>query len=240
MITTIAFDADDTLWHNERVFLSAKEKYKALLARYHEPSWIEERLDAAEIRNIKHFGYGIKGFTLSMIETAVELTENRVSGGEITEIIGFAREMLAAPVDLLDGVSETVEALHVDYRLMVVTKGDLFDQETKIARSGLGDFFEHVEIVSNKSKDVYKSLLARYVIEPEEFVMVGNSLKSDVLPVLEIGSNAVHIPYETEWFHERVEPNRLVRFDVHSLQTINMLGEWLADHRRALQFGSGG
>ncbi|MDH3494786.1 MAG: HAD hydrolase-like protein [Acidobacteriota bacterium] len=227
MITTIGFDADDTLWHNERVFLSAKSKYKGLLARYHDPEWVEERLDAAEIRNIKHFGYGIKGLTLSMIETAVELTEGRIKGSEINEIIGFAREMLEAPVDLLEGVSEAIEALVGKYRLMVITKGDLFDQETKIARSGLGEYFEHVEIVSDKTRNVYESLFSRQAIAKEEFLMVGNSLKSDVLPVLQIGSNAVHIPYETEWFHEKVDPVLLYGLEIESLESIRELGKWL-------------
>ncbi len=226
-ITTIAFDADDTLWHNERVFLSAKERYKSLLARYHEPDWIEERLDAAEIRNIKHFGYGIKGFTLSMVETAVELTEGRVKGHEISEIISFAKDMLSAPVDLLDGACETIESLKGEYRLMIVTKGDLFDQETKIARSGLGEYFEHVEIVSNKNPEIYESFLYRQSIAKGEFVMVGNSLKSDVLPVLEIGSNAVHVPYETEWFHERVESDLMEKFEYSSLNSIRELTTWL-------------
>ncbi len=227
MITTIAFDADDTLWHNERVFLSAKEQYKALLARYHEPSWIEERLDAAEMRNIKHFGYGVKGFTLSMIETAVELTEGRIRGSEISDIVGLAKEMLSAPVDLLGGVRETIEGLHENYRLMVITKGDLFDQERKVAKSGLGEYFKHVEVVSNKNTSIYETLLMRHDIAKIEFVMVGNSLKSDILPVLEIGSNAVHIPYETEWFHERVESFRLEKFSFDSLRSIEDISTWL-------------
>ncbi len=231
MIRTIAFDADDTLWHNERVFLSAKEKYKALLARYHEASWIEERLDAAEMRNIKHFGYGVKGFTLSMIETAVELTEGRVKGNEISDIVGFAKEMLSAPVDLLPGVRETVEELHQAYGLMLITKGDLFDQERKVAKSGLGCFFMHVEVVSNKNPGVYESLLNRHAISKGEFVMVGNSLKSDILPVLEIGSNAVHVPYETEWFHERVESRLLEKFCVDSIQRLAEISSWLESRK---------
>ncbi len=227
MITTIAFDADDTLWHNERIFLSAKQQYTSLLARYHEPSWVEERLDATEMRNIKHFGYGIKGFTLSMVETAVELTEGRVKGSEIGEIIGLAREMLAAPIELLDGVRHTVESLKDEYRLMVITKGDLFDQETKLARSGLGDCFEHVEIVSKKAPEVYDQLLSRHEIEKRQFLMVGNSLKSDILPVLEIGSNAAHVPYETEWFHERVSPENLAAYEYAVFEKISDILVWL-------------
>lgn len=227
MIKTIAFDADDTLWHNERIFLSAKEKYKSLLSKYHDGNWIEERLDAAEMRNIKHFGYGIKGFTLSMVETAVELTEGRVKGYEIREIITLAREMLASPIEVLDGVEKTIKSLADDFHLMLITKGDLFDQETKLARSGLGDYFDDVEIVSQKNREVYQRITMHYRIEPKEFVMVGNSLKSDVLPVLEIGSNAVHIPYETEWFHEMVAEDELKNKDFVRLKKISELMNWV-------------
>lgn len=223
MIKTIAFDADDTLWHNERIFLSAKEKYKKLLANYHDGEWIEERLDAAEMQNIKHFGYGVKGFTLSMIETAVELTEGRVRGFEIQEIIKYAREMLSSPIEVLEGVEETIKTLSEDFYLMVITKGDLFDQEAKLARSGLGNYFDAVEIVSNKNSEVYQKITSRYEIHPNEFLMVGNSLKSDILPVLEIGSKAVHIPYETEWLHEMVSDEELNGKDFIKIEKFNEL-----------------
>lgn len=227
MIETIAFDADDTLWHNERIFISAKEKFTALLANYHEPDWIEARLDETESRNIAHFGYGIKGFTLSMIETAIELTEGRVTGDEITWIIANARQMMTSPIDLLPGVVETVAKLADNYRLMIITKGDLFDQETKIARSGLGDYFESVEIVSEKHPAAYEQILKRHGVIPERFVMVGNSLKSDVLPVIEIGGEAVHIPYETEWFHDRVDASELDGKKYQTLQRISDIPDWL-------------
>jgi putative hydrolase of the HAD superfamily len=226
-INVIAFDADDTLWHNEPIFYSAKDKFARLLSAYHEEEWIAQRLDEAEIRNIKHFGYGIKGFTLSMIETAVELTEGRITGREIQEILGFTREMLAAPIHLLDGVRETIEELSRDYNLMVITKGDLFDQETKLARSGLGDFFSKFEIVSKKNRETYETITAKYGIDPKEFVMVGNSLKSDVLPVLEIGAMAVHVPYETEWFHEAVDECELEGKDFVRIENISRLPSWL-------------
>jgi putative hydrolase of the HAD superfamily len=227
MITTIAFDADDTLWHNERLFISIKDRYKNLLSEYHDGDWIEQRLDAAETRNIQHFGYGIKGFTLSMIETACELTEGRITGDKILSIIEFAREMLAAPIDVLEGVSETIQALSREYRLMVITKGDLLDQEAKLARSGLGDYFKAFEIVPRKDRGIYKYILRRHQIQPEEFMMVGNSLKSDVLPVLEIGATAVHIPYETEWFHEKVTDEELKDKDFVRLANIAELPVWL-------------
>lgn len=227
MIKTIAFDADDTLWHNERIFLSAKKKYQELLEGYHDHEWIEQRLDEAESRNILHFGYGIKGFTLSMIETACELTEGRISGNEIQEIIGFAREMLESPIEVLDGVRETITELAADYSLMVITKGDLFDQEAKLARSGLGDYFYRVEIVSKKLRATYDDILNRNGIDPGEFVMVGNSLRSDILPVLETGARAVYIPYETEWFHEMVSEEDLRGKDFATLARMEDLSDWL-------------
>ena len=228
MIKTIAFDADDTLWHNEPIFLHAKEKYQRLLAGYHDESWTERHLDEAESRNIQHFGYGIKGFTLSMIETACDLTDGRITGNEIREIIGFAREMLASPIELLDGVRETIEELAANYSLMVITKGDLFDQEAKLARSGIGDHFAKVEIVSSKVKATYESILERNGIVASEFVMAGNSLRSDILPVLEIGSRAVYIPYKTEWFHEKVSEEEMREHEFATLESIAEMPAWLA------------
>ena len=227
MITTIAFDADDTLWHTERIFISTKEKYSGLLADFADKGFIEQHLDETETNNIKHFGYGVKGFTLSMIETACELTQGRITGDKIKEIIGFAKEMLAAPIDVLEGVRETIEQLSRDYRLMVITKGDLLDQETKLARSGLGDFFDAFEIVPRKDAKIYRYVMRRHEIAPEEFLMVGNSLKSDVLPVLEAGARAVFVPYETEWFHERVSEEELEGKDFGRVETMGELPAWL-------------
>jgi putative hydrolase of the HAD superfamily len=227
MITAIAFDADDALWHNERIFLEAKDKLKTLLCNYRDADWIEKHLDETESHNIKHFGYGIKAFTLSMIETACELSGGKISGSEILEIIGFARAMLATPIDLLGGVSETISELSREYRLILITKGDLFDQETKLARSGLGDYFDIVEVVANKDKTTYEKLLLRHKINVAEFVMIGNSLRSDILPVLEIGGKAVHIPYETEWFHEAVSAAELRGKKFTTLAEISDLKDWL-------------
>lgn len=232
MIKTIAFDADDTLWHNERIFIAAKERFKALLANYHTPDWIEQRLDETEMRNIAHWGYGIKGFSLSMVETAIELTEGRVTGDEIAWIVENAREMLRSPIDLLPGVVETVRLLSNRFKLMVITKGDLFDQETKIARSGLGDYFAEVEIVSEKNRDVYAGILSRRGIDPAGFVMVGNSMKSDVLPAAEIGAHAVHIPYETEWFLDRVDDAALNGRKFARLDSISELPAWIGLQNR--------
>jgi putative hydrolase of the HAD superfamily len=227
MITTIAFDADDTLWHNERIFLEAKDKLKTLLSNYHDADWIEKHLDETESHNIHHFGYGVKAFTLSMIETACQLSEGRITGSEILEIIGFARTMLATPITLLDGVKDTIHKLSHKYHLILITKGDLFDQETKLARSGLGDYFKIVEVVANKNKSTYEKIFLQHEIDVNEFVMVGNSLRSDILPVLECGGKAVHIPYETEWFHEAVSNDELQGKEFTTLNKIDDLCDWL-------------
>jgi putative hydrolase of the HAD superfamily len=202
---TIAFDADDTLWHNERLYADAQEQFRELLAHYHSAEWIDERLYKTEMRNLEHFGYGIKAFALSMIETAVELTEGRISGADVQLMIDIARRMIAADVELLDHVDATIARLAGTHQLMVITKGDLRDQEAKIARSGLAAHFRQVEIVSDKSYASYAALLQRYAIAPERFLMVGNSLRSDILPVLELGASAVHIPYHLTWAHEVAE-----------------------------------
>lgn len=211
MIDVIAFDADDTLWHNERLFRGTEREFRLLLARYHDEAWIEKRLFETEVRNLEHYGYGIKAFMLSMVETAVELTEGRVTGDEIRRILDLGRAMLATPVGLLDGVDETLGNLAGAHTLMVITKGDLLDQETKVQRSGLRDRFRWVEVVSRKDADVYRRILDRYGIPPDRFLMVGDSLRSDVLPVIEIGGAAVHIPNGDPWQHERIDVDASVR-----------------------------
>lgn len=205
MIDVIAFDADDTLWHNETLYSMTQDKFKQMLSRYHSADWIEQKLYETEMHNLEYFGYGIKAFTLSMIETAIELTEGRIQGGEIQALIDFAREMLDAPVQLLDQAQKVVAQLSETHTLMIITKGDLFDQETKIAQSGLADYFSHVEIVSDKTENTYRQLLVKYDIAPQRFLMVGNSLRSDILPVLAIGGQAVYIPYHLTWAHETVD-----------------------------------
>ncbi len=201
----IAFDADDTLWHNETIFSVTQESFKQLLVNDVDAQIVDRRLAETELKNLKHFGYGIKGFILSMIETALDLTDNRVDGENIRRILELGKEMLAAPVELLDHVEETISGLSADHRLILVTKGDLFDQESKLARSGLGQYFSGVEVVSEKNPATYSSILRRYDAEPSRFVMVGNSLKSDVIPVIEIGAWSVYIPYQITWAHEVVE-----------------------------------
>ena len=203
--TLIGLDADDTLWHNERYYDEAQDRFVEMLSHYHPEAWIRERLYQTETRNIQHFGYGIKAFVLSMIETSVELTEGRVSGKDVGSLVDIARHMLSARVELLDHVAESLPALSSSHRLVLITKGDLMDQENKLSRSGLGDYFETVEIVSQKNTAMYTRLLKKTSITAAEFLMVGNSLRSDILPVLEIGANAVYIPYATTWQHEAAD-----------------------------------
>ncbi|TXF88577.1 HAD family hydrolase [Neolewinella aurantiaca] len=202
-ITHIAFDADDTLWGHEHVFVDAKARCLELLQPYIKPGMdLEQELYAFERKNLKIFGYGVKGFSLSMIETAIELSEGKVRGAEIQQIIDLGKEMLMHEIDLLPGIPEAIAAFQPHFKLMIITKGDLFAQENKIARSGLGPEFDIVEIVSEKDPDTYRNLLRRHGIAPESFLMLGNSLKSDVFPIVEIGGQAVHIPYKYTWHHE--------------------------------------
>lgn len=201
----LAFDADDTLWHNERLYVNAQAQFALLLGHYHDPTWIRERLYQTEIRNIEHFGYGIKAFALSMLETAVELTEGRLNGQDVQVLLDLARGMLSAEVELLPGVGEILPQLAQRYPLMLITKGDLLDQESKLTRSGLWDHFARIEVVSHKNRETYARLLQKHGLSAERFLMVGNSLRSDILPVLELGGSAVHIPYETTWQHEAAE-----------------------------------
>ncbi len=204
----IAFDADDTLWHTERLYVRAQDRFAEILTHSCERKWINERLGQIEARNIEHFGYGIKAFTLSMIETAVDITDGRISGNDIKTILDLAREMLSTEVEMLDGVNKAVAQLAHRYPLMVITKGDLLDREIKVAHSGLGKYFQRIEVVSHKTPESYARLLAEHSLEPQRFFMVGNSLRSDILPVLEIGGSAAYVPYEITWQHETAAPPR--------------------------------
>lgn len=205
MIEVIAFDADDTLWHSESLYVMTQERYKQILAPYELNGDIDDWLYETEMRNLQTFGYGAKGFTLSMIETAIELTDGRVQGMDIQKIIDAVKEMMSEDIRLLEGVAETIPLLAKERTLMIITKGDLLDQESKIARSGLADYFRCIEIVSSKNKEVYQKLLDRHGIDVNSFLMVGNSMPSDILPILDLGAPAVHIPYEYTWTHEQVE-----------------------------------
>ena len=229
MFDTIAFDADDTLWDNEDLYLTIQERFARLLSTYQDDDVIQRQLYETEMRNLELFGYGIKAFTLSMIETAIELTGGQICGRDIQIIIDFAKEMRQAPVKLIDGVEQVLVSLvAAGYRLMLITKGDLFDQESKFARSGLAPYFEVVEIVSEKSAETYAALLARHRLTPERLLMVGNSLRSDILPLLAIGAKAVHIPYHTTWIHEVVEPPSDLSSGYHELAHIAQLPDLLA------------
>jgi putative hydrolase of the HAD superfamily len=206
MITIIGFDADDTLWHNESIFEAAHEKYRALLGRWHDGATVDRRLLATEMRNLELYGYGIKAHALSCIETAIELSHGEIRGDEIREIIENARTMLAHPVELLDGAEDVVPTLARAHRLLLITKGDLRDQERKLAKSGLARYFSQTEIVAEKNVETYARIMSRQQILPEQFLMVGNSLKSDILPALTLGAAAVLVPYRILWQGEEVGP----------------------------------
>lgn len=204
-IHTVAFDADDTLWHNERFFRLTQERFARLLATHADPDDLSRRLVAAERRNVGRYGFGIKGFVLSMIETALEVTGNRVPGSVIRELIEAGHDMLAHPIELLPGAREVVEALVADHRILLITKGDLLDQERKLAQSELGELFDGVEIVSHKTPETYAAIFARQQGGAAATLMAGNSLGSDVLPVLAAGGWAVHVPHELTWELEQAD-----------------------------------
>lgn len=220
-INTIGFDADDTLWHNERVFRLTQERFVDLLDDYADHDQVEARLVETERRNLRLYGYGIKGFTLSLMETALDLTEGKFDARGMRQILAWSREMLTHPVEPLPQVRETLAALQERYALVLITKGDLFDQERKLAESGLAEFFNGVEIVSEKTEQLYKELFARHGRGVEHSLMVGNSMKSDILPVLDAGGWAVHVPYEVTWALEQADdPDDDARF-----RRISHLGE---------------
>lgn len=203
-ITVIGFDADDTLWVNETYFREAEDQFCNLMEQYETKNQVDQELFKMEIKNLNLYGYGIKGFMLSMIESALELSNNKIPQATITEIIEIGKRMLSQPVELLKGVEEVLRKLEDRYRLIVLTKGDLLDQERKLEKSGLSKYFHHVEVLSDKKEDNYKHLLDHLEIPVSQFLMIGNSLKSDVLPLIKIGAQAVHVPFHTTWAHEEV------------------------------------
>ena len=205
-ITTIGFDADDTLWQNESFFRLTQDRFTALLADFADPDHLHDRLLAAERRNLGHYGFGVKGFTLSMIETAIEVTEGRVPATVIADLMAAGREMLEHPIELLPHARQAVESMARSHRVLLITKGDLLDQERKLAQSGLGDLFHGVEIVSDKTAAAYARIFARHGDGAQRALMVGNSLKSDVIPVIEAGGFGVHVPHGLTWALERADP----------------------------------
>jgi putative hydrolase of the HAD superfamily len=204
-IRVIAFDADDTLWINETYFREAEEKFASLLEDFLPQHAIMKELYRTEIANLSLYGYGIKGFMLSMIETALRISGEKMPIALVEKIIQIGQEMLVKPVNLLPGVRKVLQSLHGKYRLVLATKGDLVDQERKLQKSGLEGFFHHIEIMSEKRTSDYEKLIGRLDIQASEFVMIGNSLKSDILPVLELGGYGIHVPFHTTWIHEQVD-----------------------------------
>ena len=200
----IAFDADDTLWVNETYFRDAEKKFAKILSKYETVNKIEQELFKVEMKNLELYGYGIKGFMLSLIECALELSNYSISQHEIEKILILGKEMLTKPIELLDGVEEVLEKLHKKYKLIVATKGDLLDQERKLEKSGLLKYFHHIEVMSEKKEVDYRNLIKHLDINSNELLMVGNSLKSDVLPLIKIGASAIHIPFHITWSHEEV------------------------------------
>jgi putative hydrolase of the HAD superfamily len=204
-LKVIAFDADDTLFINEPYFQETEQKFCGLMSDYLSHQGISQELFKVEIDNLKIYGYGIKAYTLSMIEAAMKISNNTIPVEVVERIINYGKELLEKPIELLDGVEETLQALHGKYKLVVATKGDLLDQRRKLHNSSLGKYFHHIEVMSDKQEQDYTDLINRLEIRPEEFFMIGNSLKSDVLPVLAIGGYAVHIPFHTTWEHEKID-----------------------------------
>lgn len=201
----IAFDADDTLWVNEPYFQETEERFCDLMSPYLSRHQLSQELFKTEIENLRIYGYGIKGYILSMVEAALRISNNTLSVEAVDQILNFGKDLLQKPIVLLDGVEETLQSLHGKYKLVMATKGDLLDQHRKLHNSGLGPYFHHIEVMSDKQEIDYQKLLHRLEISPSEFLMIGNSLKSDVLPVLGVGGYAIHIPYHVTWAHEKVD-----------------------------------
>jgi putative hydrolase of the HAD superfamily len=204
-IKVVAFDADDTLWINEPYFQETEQKFCSLLEDYASRHNISQELFKTEIANLTTYGYGVKGYILSMIEAAVKISGKTLSLEAIEKIIEFGKDMLSRPVELIEGIEEILQTLQPHYKLVVATKGDLLDQENKLKRSGLEKYFHHIEVMTEKNEEEYQKLVRHLDIQPNEFLMVGNSLKSDVLPVLAIGGHAAHVPFHTIWAHEKVD-----------------------------------
>lgn len=223
-LKVIAFDADDTLFVNEPYFQETEQKFCALMGNYLSHHSLSQELFKTEIDNLELYGYGIKGYTLSMIEAAMKISNNTLSIEVIGKIIVLGKELLQRPIELLDGVEETLKALQGKYKLIVATKGDLKDQQRKLHDSGLGPYFHHIEVMADKQEVNYEKLLKRLEIEPKEFFMIGNSLKSDVLPVLGIGGYAVHIPFHTTWEHEKISH----KVDHPNFRTLDKISDVLA------------
>jgi len=226
-IRVVSFDADDTLWHNEQYFLDAQENFWLLMEDFLPAHSSAQELMKTEVQNIQLYGYGIKAFILSMIEAAIRISDGRISSRGIETIIGYGKQMLDKPVELIDGVEAVLQALDGHYRLVMTTKGDLLDQERKLIKSGLSDYFHHIEIVSDKNESEYRKLIRHLDVEPAQFLMIGNSLRSDILPVLNVGGHGIHVPYHTTWTHEQID-HEIVHDQFHELTRITELVGLLA------------
>lgn len=222
-ITVIGFDADDTLWVNETYFREAEQEFAKLLSEFETPNKIDQELFKMEIGNLSLYGYGVKAFTLSMVECALELSNYTISNEKIEKILNIGKTMLNKPVKLLDGVEEVLEKLSKKYRLILATKGDLLDQERKLEQSGLTSYFHHIEVLSDKKEKNYNKLLHHLDIVPEEFLMIGNSLKSDVLPLVNLKAKAIHVPFHTTWAHEMVTAKETNGKQYKTIQTLRDL-----------------
>ena len=221
------FDADDTLWVNETFFREAELEFARLLGAYETANKIDQELFKKEMDNLELYGYGVKAFVLSMVESAIEISNGSVSNKTLGKILDIGKSMINQPVELLDGVEEVLKSLSKKYRLILATKGDLLDQERKLEKSGLTDYFHHIEVLSDKKEANYSKLLNHLDINPSEFLMIGNSLKSDILPLLQIGAIAVHVPFHTTWKHEEVSHNQAKNADYITLGSLKELLNYL-------------
>jgi putative hydrolase of the HAD superfamily len=228
MFLLIAFDADDTLWHNESTYTALKERFIARLAPFAAPEAAAAALDRREIENLASFGYGMKAFTLSMIETAITLSDGRIPATEFQGILADTRRALSTPVQLLPNAAECVAALAQNFRLLIITKGDPIEQEAKARRSGLEHHFIAVEVLTDKNPERYAALLSRYQVTPPQFLMVGNSLRSDIFPVCQLGGQAVYIPYEQTWAHENEIAEGAHCGEYVTLEHLGLLPAWVA------------
>ena len=222
-IKVIGFDADDTLWVNETYFREAELEFAKLLSKYETANKIDQELFKKEIGNLPLYGYGVKAFVLSMVECALELSNHGVSSKTVEAILNIGKDMLNKPVELLDGVEAVLQKLSKNYRLILATKGDLLDQERKLEKSGLSNYFHHIEVLSDKKEPNYSKLLKHLDIKPSEFLMIGNSLKSDILPLVNIEAQAIHVPFHTTWAHEMVTEKETNGKQYKTIQTLREL-----------------
>jgi putative hydrolase of the HAD superfamily len=227
MFDLIAFDADDTLWENEGHYMQAREQYHQILGSYDLPANLDEMLDEVENRNIPYFGYGVSSFIFSLIETAIQVTKQSIKASDIQRILEISKYMLDAEIDLYEQVIPTLKRLSASFPLMLITKGDLLHQQNKLARSGVGSFFTHVEVVSDKTREVYSAILNRHNVEPSRFLMVGNSMRSDILPVLELGARAIYIPGKQSWSHEHSDLPPALADHFIELEHLGQVEDWI-------------